>query len=262
MQEDRDLSQNNTLDFSDSQEWFQEITTKSKFVLENLQEYTNRPDLAHYYKPPKPSRLQRFLTHFRRDKGLMFRLLEFDREMTTLILTNNPFPNLLDWQGEDTLLRYFSQELLNEKQQKSKEHVSFPPLVPQRKTERARTNQDFAVTLVEDPKPRQRRWFRFSTDSDFKTEGRFSKGCAKKKQKKMYPQLCFAPAPRTADEMLGLAPGKSGIMKSRGNSTMAKEPLTLATLLEENPTKDVPGEHGFRYGRAPQWLVNSAVVHR
>ncbi|XP_039769150.1 testis-specific gene 13 protein isoform X2 [Ornithorhynchus anatinus] len=262
MQEARDLPKNNNLEASDSLEWTQEITMKSKFVLENLQEYTIQPDLAQYYKPFEPSKLQQFTTHFRQDKGLLFRVLEFDQEMTTLILTNNPLPTLINWQGEGTLSRYFSQDLLNEKPQKSVERIRFPPLVPQQKTERARRNKTFTVTLGEDPKPKQKQWFRFSTDSDFKCEGRFSKGYVKKKQKKMYPQLRFAPVPKTADEMPRLAPGESGAMKSRRDSAVPKEPLTLATLLEENPTKVVPGEHSFRYGRAPQWLVNNAVVQR
>lgn len=36
-------------------------------------------------------------------------------------------------------------------------------------------------------------WLRFSIDSDFKTEGQYSKMYALRKQKKMYPQLNFAP---------------------------------------------------------------------
>ena len=35
--------------------------------------------------------------------------------------------------------------------------------------------------------------FRFSTDKDFKSEGRYSKFYALRRQKKMYPQLNFAP---------------------------------------------------------------------
>lgn len=41
---------------------------------------------------------------------------------------------------------------------------------------------------------------------------------------------------------------------------MIWEPLTLSSLLEEKPTRTVPGESSFRNGRAQQWVIKNATV--
>lgn len=38
------------------------------------------------------------------------------------------------------------------------------------------------------------------------------------------------------------------------------EPLTFSKLLEEKPTRCVPGDSVFRYGRAQQWVIKNAAV--
>ncbi|KAF7463499.1 Hypothetical predicted protein [Marmota monax] len=41
---------------------------------------------------------------------------------------------------------------------------------------------------------------------------------------------------------------------------MLWEPLTLSSLLEEKPTRIVPGESSFRNGKAQQWIIKNATV--
>ncbi|XP_004707943.1 testis-specific gene 13 protein [Echinops telfairi] len=49
-------------------------------------------------------------------------------------------------------------------------------------------------------------------------------------------------------------------LRSAGPTSKAKwEPLTLASLQEEKPTKTAPGENTFRQGRAPQWIIKKAM---
>jgi hypothetical protein len=52
-------------------------------------------------------------------------------------------------------------------------------------------------------------------------------------------------------------------MKSESETPTSQvfwEPLTFSKLLEEKPTRSVPGESFFRHGRAQQWIVKDAAV--
>ncbi|XP_058386140.1 testis-specific gene 13 protein [Diceros bicornis minor] len=228
---------------------------QSKFVLKNLRYYTVHPNLAQYYEPLKPTALQKFLARNRKIKSFMLKVTEYDQDKTLLIMTNNPLPCLIDQQVTP---KYFSKELLL----KESCHHHRPtenfclPLMSQKKKLRSELKPIFPVILLEDPTSKREQWFRFSTNNDFKSEGKYSKVYALRKQKKMYPQLNFAPVSKRDMTKDVSKKSKSDMPTSK----MTWEPLTLSSLLEEKPTRTVPGENAFRNGRAQQWIIKNATV--
>ncbi|KAM4858471.1 testis-specific gene 13 protein [Urocitellus parryii] len=235
-----------------------DYTGQSKFVLKNLRYYSVHPNLARYYEPLKSTVLQKFLDQNRKTTSFMLKVTEFDQDLTLLIMTNNPPPYSINQQEKDGTPKYFSQKLLLEEihhNQKPSENF-FLPLMSQKKKLRSRLKPIFPMKRPDDPTSKREQWFRFSTDNDFKSEGKYSKVFALKKQKKMYPQLSFAPvcerdmrknvSKKSVNEML--------------TPQMLWEPLTLSSLLEEKPTRIVPGESSFRNGKAQQWIIKNATV--
>ncbi|XP_011943504.1 PREDICTED: testis-specific gene 13 protein [Cercocebus atys] len=196
---------------------------RSKFVLENLRHYTVHPNLAQYYKPLKATALQKFLAQNRKTTSFMLKVTEYDQDKTLLIMTNNPPPCSITHQDKESAPKYFSKELLLKAMDLLNKELSL---------------------------------LRFSTDNDFKSEGKYSKVYALRMQKKTYPQLTFAPVHERG--MRKDASKKSA--SERPISKVIREPLTLASLLEEMPTRTAPGESAFRNGRAPQWIIKKATV--
>ncbi|XP_007111210.1 testis-specific gene 13 protein [Physeter macrocephalus] len=240
----------------DSDEIFDAVG-QSKFVLENLHHYTVHPNLAQYCEPLKPTALQKFLARNRKIQSFTLKVTEYDQDKTLLIMTNNPLPCSIDHQGKDMTSKYFSSELLLKESHLHKPTENFfLPLMYQRKKLRSGLKPIFPVTLLEDPKSKREQWFRFSTDKDFKSEGKYSKVYALTKQKKMYPQLNFAPVCKR--DLRSDVSKKSG--SDLPTSQMIWEPLTLSSLLEEKPTRTAPGESAFRNGRAQQWIIKNATV--
>ncbi|XP_046311056.1 testis-specific gene 13 protein [Marmota monax] len=242
---------------ADSEEVFG-YTGQSKFVLKNLRYYSVHPNLARYYEPLKSTVLQKFLDQNRKTTSFMLKVTEFDQDLTLLIMTNNPPPYSINQQEKDGTPKYFSQKLLLEEIHQNQKPIEnfFLPLMSQKKKLRSRLKPIFPMKRLDNPTSKREQWFRFSTDNDFKSEGKYSKVFALKKQKKMYPQLNFAPvcerdmrknvSKKSVNEML--------------TPQMLWEPLTLSSLLEEKPTRIVPGESSFRNGKAQQWIIKNATV--
>ncbi|XP_037693673.1 testis-specific gene 13 protein [Choloepus didactylus] len=233
---------------------------QSKFVLANLQHYMVHPNLAQYYEPPKPTALQKFLARNRKITSFMLKVTEYDQDKTLLILTNNPPPCPTDQHGKDITPKFFSKELLvkvmeSHYQQKPIENFCLP-LMLQKKKLRAELKPTFPVTLLDNSTSKREQWFRFSTDDDFKSEGKYSKVYALRNQKKMYPQLTFAPiCKREMKKDVSKKP-----VSEMPTSKVIWEPLTLSSLLEEKPTRIVPGNRAFLNGRVPQWIIKSATA--
>ncbi|XP_004741804.1 testis-specific gene 13 protein [Mustela lutreola] len=228
----------------------------SKFVLKNLQLYTVHPNLAKYYEPLKPTAVQKFLARNEKIRSFMLKVAEYDQDKTLLIMTNNPLPCPIDQEGKDMAPKYFSKELLLKEGHRPKPAENFClPLMSQEKKLRSGLKPTFPVTLSEDPTSKREQWFRFSTDNDFKSEGKYLKVYALRKQKQMYPQLNFSSVCKR-DMRKDVA--KSG--NDPPTSKMIWEPLTLSSLLEEKPIRTVPGGSMFRNGRAQQWVIKNATV--
>ncbi|XP_016004122.2 testis-specific gene 13 protein [Rousettus aegyptiacus] len=233
---------------------------QSKFVLKNLQHYTVHPNLARYYEPLKPTKLQKFLARKRKILSFMFKVAEYDRDKTLLIMTNNPLPCPMAQEGKDITPKYFSKELLLKVMESYHQHKptkkSRLPLMPQKKQLRRELKSVFPVTLLEDSTSKREQWFRFSTNNDFKSEGKYSTDYILRKQKNMYPTLTFASVCKR--DM-----SKNVSKKSESDTPTCKtnwEPLTLSSLMKEKPTRTAPGESAFRNGRAQQWIIKNATV--
>ncbi|XP_025327458.1 testis-specific gene 13 protein isoform X1 [Canis lupus baileyi] len=229
---------------------------QSKFVLKNLQHYAIHPNLAWYYEPLKSTALQRFLAQNRKIRSFMLKVAEYDQDKTLLILTNNPLPCPIDQQGKDMAPKYFSKELpLKESYQHKPPGTVCLPLMSQKKKLRSGLKPTFPVTLLEDPTSQREQWFRFSTDNDFKSEGKYLKVCALRKQKKMYPQLNFASVCKR-DMRKDVAKSGSDVPTSEA----ARAPPSLSSLPNQEPASPVPGERARRDGRAPQRIVRKAAA--
>ncbi|KAF6087068.1 testis specific 13 [Phyllostomus discolor] len=227
---------------------------QSKFVLKNLQHYTVHPQLGQYYEPLKPTELQKLMARNKRALSFTLKVTEYDQDKTLLILTNNPPPSPMGQQGKDLPPKYFPKEFLLK--HKPAEKVCLLSM-PQKKTLRPKLKPVFPVTLLKGPASKQEQWFRFSTENDFKSEGKYSMLCTLRKQKSMYPQLTFA-------QVCNRDTVKDVSKNSQSGTATSKikwEPLTLEALLEEKPTRIAPGEKDFRFGRAQHWFTkNTAAI--
>ncbi|XP_075809724.1 testis-specific gene 13 protein [Microtus pennsylvanicus] len=235
-----------------------DTTGQSKFVLKNLRYYTVHPNMAKYYEPLKPTKLQRFLAQRKKINSFMVNVTEYDQDMTLLLMTNNPPPCSVSQQEQEGAPKYFPPEFqFKETHCQLKPTKDFClPTMPQKKKLRPDLKPIFSVKQTGDPTFKGQQWFRFSTDNDFKTEGKYSKMYALRRQKKMYPDLIFAPTSQVEEK-------KDVSKKSKGEpptSQVLWEPLTFSKLLEEKPTRCAPGDSVFRYGRAQQWVIKNAVV--
>ncbi|XP_007524276.1 testis-specific gene 13 protein isoform X2 [Erinaceus europaeus] len=237
----------------DNEEIF-DMVGQSKFVLKELHRYSIHPNLSRYYEPLKPTALQKFLTEHGKIRSFMLKVTEYDQDKTLLILTNNPLPSPFQQHGNDiTPITPFSEEFQftgSDHHPRYTENLYLPGMTPS-KTFRSERKPTFPVTLLEELSPRQEQWFRFSTDKDFMSEGRYSQLHSLRKQKTMYPQLTFAPARRNVSKKL---------QSETWTSKRFSEPLTLFSLQEEKPTRVAPGEKAFRYGSARQWVIKNATV--
>uniref|UniRef100_G1RQZ2 Testis specific 13 n=1 Tax=Nomascus leucogenys TaxID=61853 RepID=G1RQZ2_NOMLE len=233
---------------------------RSKFVLENLRHYTVHPNLAQYYKPLKTTALQKFLAQNRKTTSFMLKVTQYDQDKTLLIMTNNPPPCSITQQDKESAPKYFSKELLLKVMESHHQHKPTENLwlsrMTQKKKLRSKLKPIFPLILSDDPTSKREQWFRFSTDNDFKSEGKYSKVYALRTQKKMYPQFTFAPVHER--DMRKDASKKSASEKPI--SKVIREPLTLASLLEDTPTRTAPGESAFRNGRTPQWIIKKATA--
>ncbi|EDL13723.1 testis-specific gene 13 protein isoform X2 [Mus musculus] len=234
-----------------------DTTAQSKFVLKNLRHYTVHPNMAKYYEPLKPTKLQRFLTQKKKMNSFMLKVTEYDQDMTLLLMTNNPPPCSIS-QEKDGAPIYFPPEFqLKETLHRCKPNKNdFFPTMSQKKKLKPELKPVFPMKRLDDPTFKGQQWFRFSTDNDFNIEGKYSEIYALRKQKKMYPNLIFAPASQRETK-------KHVSMKSESETPTSQvfwEPLTFSKLLEEKPTRSVPGESFFRHGRAQQWIVKDAAV--
>ncbi|XP_012329417.1 testis-specific gene 13 protein [Aotus nancymaae] len=233
---------------------------RSKFVLKNLQHYTVHPNLAQYYKPLKATALQKFLAQNKKTTSFMLKVTEYDQDKTLLIMTNNPPPCSITQQDKESASKYFSKELLLEIMESHHQHKPtenpWLPSMPQKKKLRSKLKPIFPLILSNDPTSTREQWFRFSTDNDFKSEGKYSKVYALRTQKKMYPQLTFAPV----HERDTRKDASKKLASEKLISKVIREPLTLASLLEEMPTRTAHGETAFRNGRAQQWTIKKAMV--
>ncbi|XP_069853416.1 testis-specific gene 13 protein isoform X2 [Dipodomys merriami] len=137
-------------------------------------------------------------------------------------------------------------------QPKPTEKVCLPKMPQEKKT-------TFPLKRMDDSTLKKKQWFRFSTDKDFKSEGKYSEVYALKKQKKLYPKLVFAPG-YGKDTKKGVVVSKQPESQEAPRSQDVWEPLTFSSLLEQKPTRDAPGESTFRYGRAQQWIIKKATV--
>ncbi|XP_042551837.1 testis-specific gene 13 protein [Dipodomys spectabilis] len=237
------------VDMEQAEERVFDTVGPSKFTLENNRYYAVHPNLALYYEPLKPSSLHKLLIRNRNITSFMFKLSEFDQDMTSLIMTNNPLPSYVN---QDNDPKYFSRMILQEIccQPKPTEKVCLPKMPQEKKT-------TFPLKRMDDSTLKKKQWFRFSTDKDFKSEGKYSEVYALKKQKKLYPKLVFAPG-YGKDTKKGVS--KQPESQEAPRSQDVWEPLTFSTLLEQKPTRDAPGESTFRYGRAQQWIIKKATV--
>ncbi|XP_044284741.1 testis-specific gene 13 protein isoform X2 [Varanus komodoensis] len=212
------------------------------FCLKHEAQYTHHPNLIQYFIPVTDEEFQERLGRRRGEIAIMLRSSEFNQDKTTLIVTNNPLPLLVSGQQLSMPLQYFSKDVLRRSLQDQKP-LSLPPLekqaaVPGKKHQRKSTQ------------------FRFATAKDFKGEAKFSKGYAERRVQRLYPHLHTSS--RLGQQEKQPLPSIQGWVPK----VAQWEPLTITCLAETKVTLTAPGEDGFRYGKAPLWVVETSLVPR
>ncbi|XP_014379261.1 testis-specific gene 13 protein isoform X2 [Alligator sinensis] len=213
----------------------------SKFTLQYEEHYSFSPDLEKYFVPFNNDRFQECLDNRRKYTALMSISSQFNQDKTTLIATNNPLPDLTLSPQVDTPMKFFTKEQVG-KSFSSKSQIHFPVLKRQPNQLLAPRNS-LAVGKV--GKPLQ---FRFSTDTDFKSEGQFSRNYAEKRMKRLYPHLHFHTLPGL-DPRKGLPPTRKRGLTTKGASCQW-EPLTLSSLIETQSAVTAPSEASSRSKKA------------
>ncbi|XP_074840309.1 testis-specific gene 13 protein [Carettochelys insculpta] len=223
----------------------------SKFSLQYEKEYCQHPHLEKYFLPLTDAKFQDYLNGRKRYLQLMSRSSELNQDKTTLIVTNNPLPDLNSNHRKDTPMKFFCKEHLG-KGIDSKSQLHLPLLKTQ---QNQLTGPGTQVAAGKVGKSQQ---FRFSTDNDFKTEGWFSKIYAERRLLRRYPHLHFQVFPR-------LKPKDVQSLSRKGSKPAREvscqwEPLTLSCLFEAKPIVTVPGKHNFKHGKVSQWVINNSSV--
>ncbi|XP_067391085.1 testis-specific gene 13 protein [Emydura macquarii macquarii] len=223
----------------------------SKFSLQNEEQYRYHPKLEKYFVPLNDDKFQDYLDGRKRNTELMSRSSEFNQDKTTLIVTNNPLPDLNSSDRKDTPMKFFCKEHLERGiDARSQFHL---PLLKTQQSQLTGPGTCFAEEKV--GKSLQ---FRFSTDNDFKTEGEFSKSYAARRLLKLYPHLHFKAFPRLVPKDVQTFPRKGS--KSTRETSCQWEPLTLSSLFKAKPIVNAPGENCFKYGKTSHWVVSSSFV--
>ncbi|XP_068806168.1 testis-specific gene 13 protein [Struthio camelus] len=127
---------------------------------------------------------QNHLNSCRRCMALMVRSSMFNEDKTALITTNNPLPDL-----KSNPTAFFTKEQFGTRTS-PRSQIHFPLQKTQQKGPTAPKATFPAETAG------KRLPFRFSKDSDFEAEGRFSKSYAEKQMKRQYPQLRYQAPPK------------------------------------------------------------------
>ncbi|KAG6927403.1 testis specific 13 [Chelydra serpentina] len=181
----------------------------------------------------------------------MCRSSEFNQDKTTLIVTNNPLPDLNSSHRKDTPMKFFRKEHLG-REIDARSQLHLPPLKTQQ-------NQLTGPgTRYAEGKVGTSLQFRFSTDNDFKTEGQFSKSYAERRLLKLYPHLHVQAFPRLDTKEVQSLPRKNS--KPTRERSCQWEPLTLSSLFDAKPIINAPGKNSFQCGRVSQWVVRSSFV--
>ncbi|KAM8820172.1 testis-specific gene 13 protein [Eudromia elegans] len=202
------------------------------------EEFPDAPGLLRDFLPFTDDTFQDHLNNCRRCMALMVRSSAFNEDMTALIVTNNPLPNL-----KSNPRAFFTREQFGTKMAPRSE-------IPVQKAVEKEPPEPKATFPVE--MAGKHLQFRFSTDRDFEVEGRFSKSYAEKEMKRQYPQLRYQVPPK---------PGPASA-EHRGHpqdvSAPQQQPLRLSSLFKIHPVVAVPGDDGFRHGCVSRWAVNGA----
>ncbi|XP_039375750.1 testis-specific gene 13 protein isoform X3 [Mauremys reevesii] len=224
----------------------------SQFFLQNEEQYCYHPKLAKYFVPLTNAKFQDYLDGRKRSIKLMCRSSEFNQDKTTLIVTNNPLPDLNSSHRKDTPMKFFCKEHLG-RGIDARSQLHLPPL----KTQQNQLTGP-GTCFAEGNVGRSLQFSRFSTDTDFKTEGQFSKSYAERRLLKLYPHLHFQAFPRLDTKGVRSLPRKNS--KPTRETSCQWEPLTLSSLFEAKPIVNVPGENSFKHGKVSQWVVSSSFV--
>ncbi|XP_029472338.1 testis-specific gene 13 protein [Rhinatrema bivittatum] len=203
------------------------------------------------------SRFEERLGLYRKTIGLLYRAAEINQDKASLMMTNNPLPDVNSWQWKDTPMTYLCKDAFERKPTDAK-HLQLPPL-KFHKNQLMGTAKKVS-TLTSGTVKAGKRSYRFVSEDTFRSAGQFSKRCAERRELNQRPKDFFymtkaAPVPtktesahtkqvRSAKPVEGKAPW---------------EPLTYSATLESRPSVTAPGEGDFRHGKAPQWLINTSV---
>nr|XP_033813934.1 testis-specific gene 13 protein-like isoform X3 [Geotrypetes seraphini] len=203
------------------------------------------------------SRFEERVSLYKKTIGLMYRAAEINQNKASLIMANNPLPDLNSWQWKDTPTRYLCADTF-ERPADSNKHLHLPPLKCHKNqlTGTARNTSNVITTSTKAGK----RSYRFASEDSFKSVGQFSKRCVERKEQSLRPKQSYTgkAAPNSASKEN--ADKKQGCFVESVESKVQWEPLSLPASTD--PKVSVPGDGDFRHGKASQWLLSSSIVNK
>ncbi|XP_039201717.1 testis-specific gene 13 protein isoform X3 [Crotalus tigris] len=224
------------------------LRTMSSFFLMHELHFSPHPNLTQYFIPLTDADFQDRLEQHRRETAIMLRSSEFNQDKTALIVTNSPFPLLVSGTHLATPFQYFPKDWLRRPFLQSFRDQTPRGLPPVGGSSKEGPGMEIKKLKIPD------QLSRFTNKKDFKGEAHFSKNYAERRLQRLYPQLHLHS--RLDDWKKQPLPRIQGWPAAK----IQWEPLTLSCLTEVKPTFLVPGENGFRHGKAPLWIVNNSVV--
>nr|XP_014346329.1 PREDICTED: testis-specific gene 13 protein [Latimeria chalumnae] len=201
--------------------------------------------------------LQKSISNYRKNLGLMYRASETNQDKASLIIANNPLPDLNDLEGKDSPMRYLSLNPLDKKQAPS----ALPPPMSY-KRHLPRTTKDSSNVIHWGDHTGKKWRCRFLTEDSLKCDGQFSKQFAKKRKEMTLPQPNVVSSyalnlkKKYTQNELESRYSKDSDENSHGRRT-TWEPLTLDALMETKAVVTAPGERAFKCGQTQQWVIGS-----
>ncbi|XP_030072938.1 testis-specific gene 13 protein isoform X2 [Microcaecilia unicolor] len=203
-----------------------------------------------FVRLPK-SRFEESVNLYNKTIGLMYRAAEVNQNKASLIMTNNPLPDLNSWQWKDTPMRYLCKEAF-ERSSDSNKHLHLPPLKFHKNQltgiARKASNVNTGSTKA------GKRTYRFASEDSFKGTGQFSKRCAERKEQNLRPKQFYATKAVPKPVGTGNADVKQGCSDDSLESKASWERLSYSTNSGSKHSVSVPGDGDFRHGKASQWL--------
>lgn len=202
------------------------------------------------------------MNHFKDRLALMYRASQMNEDKTSLIITNNPLPDLNGWEAKGSPMCYVPEELLRKKPKALKgldnNYTVSHLAVNRRKLPRIIKN---SYNLNKGRDGLRHLKFRFATEDSLESDNLFPELCTDNKEQR-HISLIRLPKIVPQQGIITTQYGSNHGLPAEVNIARKEtiwEPLTLSALMETKPTITASGEGNYKHGKTPLWTPKSSV---